>query len=152
MFHPATRMFAVAALGMVGWLAGGPLLSVVFAAAGAGCLWCAGCRHPGPALLPPVVDAEGRRQPARWCCHECGHTWPAALDDSTAPVLRFAGYDEKKALEAARRATDLERRQRELAVLRAGLTPRVDAAARQATPLKLERGTRPVALRSRRAI
>ncbi len=152
MNHVAIRTVTVAALAIVGWLAGGALLSLAFAAVGAAGLWLAACRHPGPlALLPPVVEADGQRLPARWCCHECGKSWPAAaLEDSTAPVPRFAGFDEKKATEAARRAVDLERRQRELAVRRAGLTPRSDAAARPAATLKLERAPRPVAIRSRR--
>jgi hypothetical protein len=118
--------------------------------AGAG-FWLAGCRHQGPlALLPSVPTADGERIPARWCCHDCGKTWPAGLDDLAAPVPRFAGFDQKKAAEAARRAIDLERRQRELAVRRAGLTPRPETAARQATPLKIERPARPVAIRGRR--
>lgn len=151
MNQAASRILTVGALGLVGWLAGGVVLAATFATvAGAG-VWLAGCRHPGPlALLPPVADADGGRTPARWCCHDCGKSWPAGLDDVAAPVPRFAGFDEKKASESARRAVDLERRQRELAVRRAGLTPRAETATRQATPLKLERPARALAIRGRR--
>ncbi len=152
MNHAATRVLTVGALGLVGWAAGGLIVGAAFAAATSVGVWLAGCRHSGPlALLPSVTDAGGTRAPSRWCCHDCGATWPAALDDGHAPIRRFEGFDERKAAEAAKRATDLERRQRELAVRRAGWAPtQNEATARRAT-LKLERPARPVAIRSRRA-
>jgi len=150
MTQAAFRVLTIGALTAVGWIAGGVLLAAGLAAATGVGFWLAGCRHPGPlALLPSVVDASGQRQPARWCCHDCGATWPTALDDSAAPVQRFAGFDQKKAADAARRATDLERRQRELAIRRAGLTPR-ETVSRHPAALKLER-PRPVPIRGRRA-
>ncbi|MGE0702671.1 MAG: hypothetical protein AB7F99_10790 [Vicinamibacterales bacterium] len=152
MNQAATRVLTVGALALVGWAAGGVLVGAAFAVATTVGVWLAGCRHPGPlALLPSVTDPAGTRVPARWCCHDCGATWPAALDDGHAPVRRFEGYDERKAAEAAKRATDLERRQRELAVRRAGWTPRPDEPAARHATLKLERPARPVAVRSRRA-
>jgi hypothetical protein len=152
MNHAASRLLTVCALATVGWIAGGAVLAGALAGLAAVGVWFAGCRHPGPlALLPAVLESDGRRLPARWCCHDCGKSWPAAIDDGHAPVPRFAGFDEKKASDAARRAVDLERRQRELAVRRAGWTPRPDTPARQAPTLKLERPPRPVAIRSRRA-
>jgi hypothetical protein len=154
MNHAAPRILTVGALAAIGWVTGGPIVAGAFAAIAVSGLWLSACRHPGPlALLPSIVEADGTRLPARWCCHNCGHSWPAALDDGHAPVTRFAGFDQKKAADSARRATDLERRQRELAVRRAGYAPRLEAAApaRQNTTLKLERPPRPVAVRTRRA-
>ncbi len=82
------------------------------------------CRHPGPlGLLPPVTNADGTRSTARWFCDRCGKTWPAAFERDQTPILRFDGYDQSKAPHAARRAQDLERRQRHLALRRAGLAP-----------------------------
>jgi hypothetical protein len=152
MNHAALRVTAVSGLALVGWVAGGALLAGAFALAGLGGVWLAACRHPNPALLPSVADADGHRLPARWCCHNCGATWPAAVEDGPVPVPRFAGFDERKAAESARRATDLERRQRELAVRRAGWAPKPETTeVRHAPHIKLERGVRPMAIRSRRA-
>jgi hypothetical protein len=82
------------------------------------------CRHPGPlGLLPPVNNADGTRSGAQWFCDRCGKAWPAAFEREQTPVLRFDGYDQSKAPDAARRAQELERRQRVLALRRAGLTP-----------------------------
>ena len=81
------------------------------------------CRHPGPlGLLPPVIDDQGVRQPARWYCDRCGKTIDAAFDRDRRPVPRFVGYDQTKAAGAAKRADELESRQRELAVKRAGMS------------------------------
>jgi hypothetical protein len=82
------------------------------------------CRHAGPlGLLPPVANADGTRSPARWFCDHCGKTWPATFEREQRPVLRFVGYDQSKAPHAARRAEALERRQRVLALRRAGFAP-----------------------------
>lgn len=81
------------------------------------------CRHAGPlGLLPPVTNADGTRSSAQWFCDRCGKTWPAAFERDQSPILRFDGYDPSKALHAARRADELERHQRRLAVRRAGLS------------------------------
>ena len=84
------------------------------------------CHHQGPlGLLPPTTQADGTALPARWFCDACGKTWPASFEHGQPPVLRFQGYDPTKAVNAAKRADDLARRQRALAVKRAGLeTPR----------------------------
>ena len=80
------------------------------------------CRHPGPlALLPPTTDFTGVRQPARWYCDHCGKTWNAVFERSQTPVQRFTGYDEAKAVGAAKRAAELVDRRRALALDRAGL-------------------------------
>jgi|SRR5438132_4157754 len=80
------------------------------------------CRHPGPlALLPPTTDFTGARQPARWYCDSCGRTWEANFERAQRPVQKFSGYDETKALGAAKRAAELVDRRRALALDRAGL-------------------------------
>jgi hypothetical protein len=82
------------------------------------------CRHPGPlGLLPPVTSRDGTRSSAQWFCDRCGKTWAASFEREHTPVLRFNGYDQSKAVDAARRADELERRQRTLALRRAGLSP-----------------------------
>ena len=93
---------------------------------GAVALWRAGhCSHPRPlGLVPPVVDDDGTRHPARWFCGQCGRYFPADFAHQQRPVQRFSGYDESKAPEAARRAAALSDRQRELAVRRAGMSKR----------------------------
>src|SRR6185295_10041047 len=102
----------------------GPAAIAVIAAARA-VWWFGRCRHPRPlGLVPPVVDAHGERQPARWFCGQCGEYWPAVFEHEHAPIQRFHGYDESKARESAKRAAALEQRQRELAVRRAGMTTR----------------------------
>ena len=98
------------------------------------------CHHPRPlGLLPPVVLADGHRQPAQWFCERCGRSWPAMLERSTAPIPRFQGHDEGKAREAARRASAYEARMRDLAVQRAGMAK--PAGARR-TPGPVPIGTR----------
>jgi hypothetical protein len=97
---------------------------------GVGVFWLGQCRHPGPlGLLPPTTEADGSAVPARWYCDSCGKTWPAEFDHGHPPVRKFDGYDPTKAVTAARRADDLARRQRALALRRAGLE-----AARPAKP------------------
>ena len=91
------------------------------------------CRHRGPlGLLPPTHDHDGTIIPARWFCDACGKTWPAVFERDQRPVVRFAGYDETKATAAARRAEDLVRKQRALAMRRAGIG--ATAQARRARP------------------
>ena len=100
--------------------------AVVFVTAlgGLAVWWFGRCHHPSPlGLLPPTTDAEGHRQPARWFCGACGTSWVAAFDRDREPIRRFDGFDSSKAQDAARRADELERRQRALAVRRAGLDP-----------------------------
>ena len=72
-------------------------------------------------LLPPSTDDAGLPVPARWFCDACGQIWPAAIEHGHPPVRRFEGYDPTKAVNAAKRADDLARRQRALALKRAGL-------------------------------
>jgi hypothetical protein len=51
--------------------------------------WMAKCPHPRPlALLPPVVDEIGERQPAQWYCTQCGEQFPARFDHPDMPVVR----------------------------------------------------------------
>ena len=79
------------------------------------------CRHPYPALQPAMRDDGGELQPARWYCHDCGRSWAAIFERETTPVLRYSGFEQEKAIEAARRADELDARRRALAVDRAGL-------------------------------
>jgi len=82
------------------------------------------CRHPHPALQPPLVGDDGQRQPPHWYCDDCGRRWVAHFDHDRQPVVRFAGFDPTKAVDAARRADELEARRREMAVVRSGLVGR----------------------------
>ena len=91
------------------------------------------CRHPGPlGLLPPVTNTDGTRSPAHWFCDRCGKTWAASCEREQTPILRYDGFDQSKAPHAARRADELERRQRTLALRRAGITPNRRRPAREA--------------------
>jgi len=98
---------------------------VALALAGFG-LWRFGrCHHPAPlGLLPPRTDDDGAQLPARWFCDACGKTWPAVFERGRQPIRRFEGYDQSKAVSAARRAKDFARRQRALALRRAGFETR----------------------------
>jgi hypothetical protein len=98
------------------------LAMIVPLAAAAAVVWRAWqCPHPGPlGLLPPTVDAEGTRVPARWFCDACGASWPANFEREHHPVRKFEGFDAAKAVSAARRADELFRRQHQLALRRAG--------------------------------
>ena len=94
------------------------------------------CRHSGPlALLPPTTDFTGARQPARWYCDRCGKTWEAVFERSQTPIQRFTGYDEAKAVGAAKRASELADRRRALAVDRAGLKPQGKRASKPAAAM-----------------
>ena len=91
------------------------------------------CRHSGPlGLLPPLHDETGALVPARWYCDRCGKSWPAVFERDQQPITRFAGYDESKAPAASRRADELARRQRALAMRRAGIATGLSAERRAA--------------------
>ena len=81
-----------------------------------------------------MTDEDGRRTPAQWFCAQCGERFPANFEHERLPIPKFIGYDEAKAVAAARRANALEQRQRRLAVKRAGMTKRAPAAARPTVP------------------
>ena len=115
-------LLVVAALATLGSQAGAVVL---IAGLGVAAVWWFGrCHHPSPlGLLPPTTGADGTRQPPRWFCGACGASWVAEFDRDREPIRRFDGFDGSKAEHAARRADELERRQRALAVRRAGLEP-----------------------------
>jgi hypothetical protein len=80
------------------------------------------CWHRQPlALLPATTDLHGDMLPPRWYCDQCGAEWPAVFERDQTPIQRFTGYDESKAVSAARRAEHLQDRRRALALERAGL-------------------------------
>lgn len=108
---------AIRQAGAASWVIVGAIAVLALAA------WQLGrCRHPGPlGLLPPTHEPDGSVVPARWFCDGCGRTWPAVFEREQRPVARFVGYDQTKATAAARRAEDLARRQRALALRRAGI-------------------------------
>lgn len=82
------------------------------------------CPHSGPlALLPATADLDGTMRSARWYCDDCGLEWAAHFEKDQTPVRKFIGYDESKAVNAAKRASELAERQRSLALQRAGLRP-----------------------------
>jgi len=82
------------------------------------------CSHHGPlALLPATTDIHGTPLPPRWYCDACGASWVARFEKEHTPIRKFTGYDESKAVTAAKRAADLADRQRALALQRAGLRP-----------------------------
>jgi len=105
--------------GVPWWVA---VISIGGTAALAWQLWQ--CPHRGPlGLLPATTDLDGTQLPPRWFCGACGKTWEAHFEREHTPVPRFSGYDESKAVHAAKRAADLADRQRALALQRAGLRP-----------------------------
>jgi hypothetical protein len=82
------------------------------------------CPHRGPlALLPATAGLDGAMRPPRWYCDACGLEWEAHFEKAQTPVRKFTGYDESKAVHAAKRAAELADRQRTLALQRAGLRP-----------------------------
>ena len=110
------------------------------------------CRHPGKlGLLPPVMSDNGERLPARWYCDHCGESWPAGITHGAAPIQRFSGYDETKARGAARRASELETAQRDLAVRRSGAVPTVAARKSRTVAFGSRRRTGPQPIGSRLA-
>jgi hypothetical protein len=109
---------AVIGLDLFWWSRG-----IVVAAAASALLFACRCRHPHPALQPPLLDPSGERHEARWYCDDCGRSWEAIFERERAPVVKYAGFDQAKAPEAERRARLLDVRRRELALDRAGLRP-----------------------------
>lgn len=82
------------------------------------------CSHPGPlGLWPATVNDLNEPVPAQWFCDRCGKSWAADFDRGRPPVQKFTGHDESKAVRSALRATELEQRQRALALRRAGFEP-----------------------------
>ena len=126
---------AAAVAGISVWMRQGWILAGLGTALVAG-LWKFGrCPHPRPlGLLPPTTDANGNRTPAQWYCGQCGERFPADFEHDHTPIQRFHGYDESKARTAARRASDLEDRRRQLAVRRAGLTGQPRRLEPETTP------------------
>lgn len=93
------------------------------------------CQHDGPlALLPSTTDIDGAPLPPRWFCDACGRTWAANFEKEQTPVRKFTGYDESKAVNAAKRASELAERQRVLALQRAGLRPAAGARKVKSVP------------------
>lgn len=93
------------------------------------------CSHPGPlGLWPSTMNDKNEVVPAQWFCDRCGKSWAAGFDHGRPPVQKFTGYDESKAVRSALRASELEQRQRVLALKRAGFEhaeprkPRISAA------------------------
>lgn len=130
----SSAVAGTAAYASPAWMLGGLLAG--------GVTWMAwgfaGCRHPRPlALLPPVRNAAGLKQPAHWFCSACGRSWPADIEHANPPVARFVGHDETKAVDAARRAAELEVRNRELAVQRAGMAGQAPTARRRQGPVPI---------------
>jgi hypothetical protein len=147
MKHVAPRMLGVLVTGATGWALGGVAAVCVLAGFAVVVAAFSRCRHPGPlGLLPPVMGDDGERRPARWFCEACGRTWPAQDHRGAAPVARFEGYDQAKAVEAAKRADDIDRRRREIAMERGSHL--VTARPVQA---KRERAPRPIEIHDRRA-
>jgi hypothetical protein len=101
------------------------------------------CPHDGPlALLPATTALDGSPLPPRWHCDACGQTWAANFAKERTPVRRFTGYDESKAVNAARRAAELADRQRALALRRAGLRPASTSAELRGAGAKRGRSAR----------
>ncbi len=146
------QLFIALAVVIVGAAAiqqtGGSWMMVVAVAALAATAWrVSRCHHPGPlGLLPPTHEADGSTVPARWFCDGCGKTWPAVFEREQRPIARFVGYDQSKATAAARRAEELTRRQRTLALRRAGIVTTTTGARR---PVPREAQVVPI-LRKRR--
>jgi hypothetical protein len=92
------------------------------------------CPHEGPlALLPATRDLDGTPLPTRWYCDACGESWPANFEKERTPIRKFSGYDESKAVSAAKRAAELAEQQRQLALRRAGLRPQAAGTGVRAT-------------------
>jgi hypothetical protein len=101
------------------------------------------CPHEGPlALLPATTALDGAPLPSRWHCDACGQTWAANFQKEHTPVPKFSGYDESKAVSAAKRAAELADRQRVLALRRAGLRPATAGVGLRAGGAKRVKTTR----------
>ena len=137
----------VAISSAVVWIRNGWLLASTGIALGAAVVWLSRCRHPRPlGLNPPVIDEHGNRIPAHWFCGQCGKAFPADFERDHAPVQRFAGHDESKATQSARRAEVFDTRRRQLAVQRAGMP--VPKRAVAAKPAKTAPAAPPAAARA----
>jgi hypothetical protein len=124
------RVFLMVVAGVVGLIA----VSFAFgvgvwqgvgglALVGGAVFWLGHCSHPAPlALLPATIDLNGVPVPARWYCDHCRREWPAVFEKTQTPIQRFTGYDQTKAVSAARRAGALQDHQRAMALERAGLS------------------------------
>jgi hypothetical protein len=125
MRHPLIVLASVALLAAavsVVWM-GAPAWLVIGGLAMSGLARLVGrCGHPHPALQPSTVDRAGALTPAHWYCDDCGRRWPASFEQVSRPIQRFTGFDPSKAVDAARRAAELDARRQELAIARAGLT------------------------------
>lgn len=147
MTRVAPRVLGVLVTGATGWALGGLAAACALAGIAAAVAAFSRCRHPGPlGLLPSVMGDDGVRRPARWFCERCGRTWPAQELGGSAPVARYEGYDQAKAVEAARRADDIERRRRVIAMERGDHQINAKPA-----PAKRDRIARPIAMHNRRA-
>ena len=128
----------VSVIATVAAIATGEWVWMIGAGAAGLAIWRFGrCHHSGPlGLLPPSKDDNGSTIPARWFCDSCGQSWPAMIEHGHPPVQRFEGYDPSKAVNAAKRADDHARRQRALAMRRAGLgAPRAPRPRHDAAPI-----------------
>jgi hypothetical protein len=116
--------------------------------------WFGRCSHPGPlALLPATADMDGNRLTPRWYCDSCGLEWPAHFEKDATPIQRFSGYDESKAVSAAKRQEELQERQRTAALERAGLRTRSTARKVPATaPVHAHAHSGVVQIGSRRSV
>jgi hypothetical protein len=109
-------------------------LTLGIAVAGILAVKLSGCSHDGPLALLPATRTSRARAATRWFCDECGKTWAANFDKVQTPVRKFTGYDESKAVNAAKRASDLVDRQRALALQRAGMRPAATTRKPKAAP------------------
>lgn len=142
----APRILAVLGSGALGWMVAGIPGASLLGLAAAAVAAMSGCRHPGPlGLLPAVLGEDGKRRPERWYCPSCGRTFPTVDYRGAAPVQRFEGYDQTKAVEAARRADDIGKRQRQIAMERS------ERAMPRPAPVRRERAPRPIEIQNRRA-
>ncbi len=112
------------------------------------------CSHAGPlGLWPATVSDTGEAVPAQWFCDQCGKSWAADFDRGRPPVQKFTGYDESKAVRSALRATELEERQRALALRRAGFyQPDATRKPRIADAIAHAAMNQPVAIGDRRRV
>ena len=111
------------------------------------------CSHAGPlGLWPATVSDTGEPVPARWFCDRCGKSWEAGFDHGRPPVQKFTGYDESKAVRSALRASELETRQRSLALRRAGFDQPEPRKSRISAAVAHAAMNQPVAIGDRRRV
>jgi hypothetical protein len=148
-------VFVVVAIAVGSRVPGVPWWLLVAAAAGGAVFaWKLGvCSHGVRlGLLPATTDLDGTPLPARWFCDKCGQTWPANFHKEHTPVPRFTGYDETKAVHAAKRASELADRQRALALQRAGLRPAAKRAKSTREPVHVAETADVVPIQGRRFV